>query len=148
MDLHPSPLAQEIVQQRISVLLELANSLELAQKAVLQSNLEQFRFQTARQIELCNVLRESSVKSSEHLSSLHAGGSHSSEQSLKLGSRDPWNTLRAQLREVELRVLQLNHSYGALLQRARRTVDIFCRVLANSDLTYDPPVPRCSGMDR
>jgi hypothetical protein len=40
---------------------------------------------------------------------------------------------------METRVAQLNREYGALLTRARRTVDIFCRVLANSEVTYFPP---------
>ena len=38
------------------------------------------------------------------------------------------------------RVADLNRFYGALLRRRRRTVDICCRVLANSGTTY--PAPR------
>jgi len=37
------------------------------------------------------------------------------------------------------KVAGLTRSYAALLRRARRTVDIFCRVLAHSALTYPPP---------
>ena len=48
---------------------------------------------------------------------------------------------REELAEVERKVAQLNRRYDALLRRARRTVDIFCRVLANSALTYPPPRP-------
>jgi len=37
------------------------------------------------------------------------------------------------------KIAEQTRSYAAVLRRARRTVDIFCRVLASSALTYPPP---------
>jgi hypothetical protein len=52
-----------------------------------------------------------------------------------------WKMLAQELIQVEIRVSQLNQVYGALLRRARRTVQIFNRVLTSSALTYAPPKP-------
>jgi len=54
---------------------------------------------------------------------------------------DQGSVLAAELLAVETKVLQLNRAYAAWLRRARRTVDIFCRVLAHSAITYPPPSP-------
>ena len=145
MHLNPSPSNPEIVQQRITILLDLASSLEQAQRAILQSNLEEFRFQTARQNEFCRLLRQPGGEASVEPSCPRAEDGEDFGPFFSSDSRERWNTLRAQLREIELRLAQLNYSYGALLRRARRTVDIFCRVLTNSGLTYAPPVQRRSG---
>ena len=108
------------LEQRLGLLRELAGSLESAQAAVLRSDLAEMNLQTARQHELCAALRPA------------VGGGSSVP-----GER--WSRLLRESANMEMRVARLNREYGALLRRARRTVDIFCRVLANSETTYVPP---------
>jgi len=55
-----------------------------------------------------------------------------------------WKTLARELTQVETGVSQLNQVHGALLRRARRTVEIFNRVLASSAITYIPPKPQAA----
>jgi len=141
-----SPSAHQIVQQRIILLLELATSLEQAQRALLKTNLEEFRSHTTRQQELCRLLREDSGEAAQERTEPRVDGSKSSEPQPESAASERWTTLGAQLRDVEQRVAELNCCYGALLRRARRTVDIFCRVLTNSGLTYAPPGQSRAGM--
>jgi len=114
-----SPAYQHL-ERRLCWLRELAGSLEGARAAVLASNLAELKLQTARQSELCAAL-----------------GQFEPVTSCPVGER--WNRLLQESARTEMRVRQLNREYGALLARARRTVDIFCRLLANSEPTYPPP---------
>lgn len=114
-----SPASQPL-EQRLRLLRQLASSLECARAAVLGSDLVELTLQTARQRELCAALRQVEGEAS-------------------VAPRERWNRLRQESAQMEKRVSHLNREYGALLARARRTVDIFCRVLANSEITYLPP---------
>lgn len=113
------PLGHEVYKTRVDLLRELADSLERAHAAVEQSDLPQLSSQTARQQELCARLRQLS--------------------GLRPLTEDRSDALREELTEVAESVARLTRRYAALLRRARRTVDIFCRVLANSALTYPAP---------
>lgn len=108
------------LRKRLCCLRELAASLESARTAVLHSDLRELTRQTVRQRELCTALsrldHEILSPTAEHRRGLL-------QQSL----------------QIAMHVACLNREYGALLARARRTVDIFCRVLANSEATYLPP---------
>lgn len=118
MEQQLSPAYQPLVQ-RLRLLHDLAASLETARAAVLRSDLTELKLQTARQRELCAALRQSQAVP---------------------GVGERWSRLLQESARMETRVAQLNREYGALLTRARRTVDIFCRVvLANSEVTYFPP---------
>ena len=141
MHLNPSPSEKQSIQHRIQVLSELAGSLEQAQRALLQSNLEELRGHTTRQHELCHLLGEISGEASRQAICLGLVNDGSGGQ-MAASARERWNALGEQLQAIERRVAQLNYSYGALLRRARRTVDIFCRVLTNSGVTYAPPQQR------
>ena len=107
---------------------ELGDSLERAHAAVLGSDLGEIRRQTARQEGLCEKLRQ--VCSEFPVAPLPAIAARARAQNV---------VVPEELAAVESRVADLNRRYEALLRRARRTVDIFCRVLANSALTYPPP---------
>jgi hypothetical protein len=113
-----SPQCRDL-EPRLRLLHELAASLEGARAAVLRSDLAGLNSQTLRQREICEALRQFKVTPS--------------------GAGDRQDRLRREAADMEARVLQLNREYAALLARARRTVDIFCRLLASSNLTYLPP---------
>jgi hypothetical protein len=122
----------EACKPRVDLWRELAHSLEQAHAAVVRSDLPEIRRQTACQQELCVKLRQLPVEPGRvQAQGLHGG--------LPPPVADCGDVLRGELAEVERRVAHLNRRYEALLRRARRTVDIFCRVLANSALTYPPP---------
>jgi hypothetical protein len=138
----------ELLARRVGLMRELANCLDRAQVAVLNSDPGQMSAQTTRQRELCEQLRRlASELMPEQVPPLApAASSNPASQ-----GPDTADLLPAQLRreallvelaEVEARVAHLNRIYAALLRRARRTVDIFCRVLANSGVTYIPPGPQ------
>ena len=109
-------------QRRLTLLRELTESLARAQAAVVKSDLRDLRRQTERQAELCR-----------QLSSLPTPLTNGSSAAMR------WGELVGQIRQAELALADLNRVYGALLRRARRTVDVFCRLLTDSAITYAPP---------
>lgn len=111
-------LPQTPLQLRLGYLRALQISLEKSRVAVLCSDLANLVLETARQRELCVAL-----------SGCTANGN------LAIPAMD----LLQESAAAETQVARSNRQYAALLRRARRTVDIFCRVLANSQLTYVPP---------
>lgn len=115
-----TPLANPALDERLGWLRELAGSLECAKSAVLRSDLADLNRQTLRQRELCALLGQSFLAT-------------------PTGPDKRLQRITQESRKMELRVAQLNREYGALLARARRTVDIFCRLLAHSQVTYPPP---------
>jgi hypothetical protein len=106
--------------QRLGLLRSLADSLEQAQAALATTTPETLDHHTARQRELCRQLYSLTTGFSELAPPTSAG-------------------LASDLQLAARRVRDLNHLYGALLRRRRRTVEIFCRVLASSGTTYPPP---------
>ena len=110
----------EVLTQRLGLLHLLADSLEQAQAALATATAEKLDHHTARQQELCGQLCSRAAGFSE------------------LKSRTPAG-LANDLQVAARRVGDLNRLYAALLQRRRRTVDIFCRVLASSGTTYPAP---------
>jgi hypothetical protein len=133
----------ELLEQRIGLMRELAESLERGQAAVLSSDWPKINAQTERQQELCQQLRQ--LVSDLGADDVPAGASvpgapFQPGETVNLPPvRARRKALLAQLAEVKAQVADSNRAYGALLRRARRTVDIFCRVLANSGVTYVPP---------
>lgn len=114
-----SPSAHDLEQQ-LCRLRELAASLENARMAVLHSDLAELTQQTVRQRELCAAIGRL-------------------DPDILSCPAEHRRTLLQESVQVAVQVARLNREYGALLSRARRTVDIFCRVLANSEATYLPP---------
>ena len=123
MDAEPSD-HNEPWTARVRCLEELGDSLKRAHAAVVGSDLAEIRRQTARQEELCGKLRRFR---------------RDPPAVIPARARAPDVAMLEKLAAVESRVADLNRRYEALLRRARRTVDIFCRILANSALTYPPP---------
>jgi len=114
-----SPADHEL-EERLGCLRELAASLANARRAVLHSDLAELTRQSVRQRELCTALVRIDP---EALSS----------------AAERCRGLLQESVQMARHVARLNREYGALLARGRRTVDIFCRVLANSEATYLPP---------
>jgi hypothetical protein len=102
--------SEPLTQQRLGLLRALAELLEHAQAALPTASPERIDQHTARQRELCWQLRATGPAE-----------------------------LADDLQETAMRVAELNRKYAALLRRRRRTVDIFCRVLASSGTTYPAP---------
>jgi hypothetical protein len=135
----------ELLERRVGLMRELVHCLERAQAAVLSSDPPQLSAQTTRQQELCRELQRlaagltpSQVSAPTPVASSDPG-SHGPDTADLIPGRVRREALLVELAEVEAQVAYLNRTYGALLRRARRTVDIFCRVLANSGVTYIPP---------
>jgi len=133
----------ENLELRLEVLRELADSLKQAQAAVLRSDLSGLQAATALQSDICGRYRQV-VCSARHLVAgpelcgVDFGRDASASPALR-NETERWNALSAEIARMEQRALELNRAYSALLRRARRTVDIFCRALASSSPTYGPP---------
>lgn len=124
-----SSFAPAVQQSRLTLLRELAASLAHAQALLLASDLENFDNQIAWQQQLCEQLRSAHAWSLE----LNRGSAGS----------PPDDELGREIQSAGAQVLCNAQIYAAVLKRARRTVGIFCRVLANSGATYvAPDLPR------
>jgi hypothetical protein len=113
----------ELLAQRLALLGALADSLEEAQAALTTATPAKLDQHTARQRELCR-----------QLCGLASGVPDGGQAQMHSGLA---NDLQATAR----RVADLNRKYAALMRRRRRTVDIFCLVLASSGTTYPAPKP-------
>jgi len=115
-------VVDDLGERRLELFRELAASLERAQRAVMASKVEQMIRETSRQQEICGELR---ARRDDKPGTAFTGSSRGAE-------------LAGELMRIEKRVAELNRLYAALLRRARRTAEIFCRAMASSALTYDP----------
>ncbi len=139
----------ELLERRLASMRELASSLEQVQSAVVRSDAPGIDSHTVRQGEICEALRQLESEALQHPPcAAIAGKSRDQKAGMQLPEdavsplvQQRWKTLAQELIQVEIRVSQLNQVYGALLRRARRTVQIFNRVLESSAITYAPPKP-------
>jgi flagellar FlgN protein len=137
----------DLIERRLALMRALADSLERAQTAVAQSNLVEITGHTARQRELCAAVRQLESEARQFVADAAIADetrpqnirTRQSQSGVSPLMQQRWNAVAEELSELEIRVGQLNRIYGALLRRARRTVDIFCRVLASSAVTYAAP---------
>lgn len=142
----------ELVERRLALMLQLASSLEQVHGAVVRSDLPALEGHTARQREICEALRQLETEALRHPpGTAIADKSPNQKIGMQLPDdavsplvRQRWKALAQELTRVEIRVSQLNEVYGALLRRARRTVQIFNRVLESSAITYVPPKPEAA----
>jgi hypothetical protein len=115
------PSTHEVMKQRLVLLRQLAGSLELAHAALATTTPAKLELHTSRQRDLCRELQ---------MLTRGFSGARPVESDASLAS---------DLQGVARQVVELNRKYAALLRRRRRTVDIFCRVLASSGTTYPAP---------
>lgn len=113
--------SSQLLQRRLALLQELADSLELSPALLATASPEKLDQQTAQQLEMCRQLR-----------ALCPGLAGQTQTPIDA-------RLANDLQVIAKRVGDLNRLYAALLRRRRRTVDIFCRVLATSGTTYPAP---------
>jgi hypothetical protein len=139
----------ELLERRLALTRELTVSLEQIQGAVVRSDLPGINGHTMRQGEICEALRQLEFEALQHPPcTVIASKSRNQKVGMQLPEdavspliQQRWKTLAQELNRVEMRANQLNQIYGALLRRARRTVQIFNRVLDSSAITYTPPKP-------
>jgi hypothetical protein len=133
--------ANDFLERQVALMRELAGSLERAQAAVVNSDVAQICAQTILQQKLCGELQQLAESvSPEHSSPAHMVPATQPADAATLHPlAQRQQSLLTELRKIGKHVEGLNRDYAALLRRARRTVDIFCRVLANSGVTYLPP---------
>jgi hypothetical protein len=140
----------DLLEQRLALMRELARSLEQVQTTLVHSDLRGIECHTARQRELCEALRLESEVQSEVTATKSSNPTSADspkrttwaqipEGVVSLVVRQRWEILAQDLTLVEMRVRHLNLTYGALLRRAQRTLQIFMRVLASSANTYARP---------
>jgi|SRR5579862_5695861 len=118
----------ELLEQRVRLLHKLADSLQRAQAALLSPDYDQVPAQTKVQQDLCHELRR--------LALIRPSGS-ATGRAASVEVRE--KALASEFQALHRQVTDLNRKYAALLRRAQRTVNIFCRVLQNSGLTYVVP---------
>jgi FlgN protein len=138
-----------LLERRLTLMRQLAGSLELVQTAVVRSDLRGIDAHTIRQQELCEALAQLEAEAvSQSLQTLTPN--ESGHRKPRIGMlledgvissevRQRYTNLAQELTQIELRVSQLNRVYAALLRRAQRTLEVFMRVLASSANTYSPP---------
>ena len=133
--------ANEFLGRQVALMRELAGSLERAHAAILNSDMAQIVAQTVLQQRLCAEWQQAAGKVSPKPSFQEqmATPAHHADAATLDPFAERHRRLLAELGETGKHVEGLNRNYSALLRRARRTVDIFCRVLANSGVTYLPP---------
>jgi hypothetical protein len=120
---------------RLALLTELADTLVKAEAAVLHTDLVVIRALTLRQSEICHAYRQVCDRPTE----MAAATAESQPATLRAGEKR-LTELKSAVIQTEQKVLQLNRRYHLLLQRVRRTSDIFCRALVSASLTYEPTI--------
>jgi hypothetical protein len=136
-----------LMECRLALMRDLASSLEQAQSALVRSDLPGIDSITTRQQDLCEALRQLESEGWRHARSiatsagspLEKAGMALPDDAVSPSLGRPWKTLSEEVTRVEIRVFRLNQVYGALLRRARRTVQIYACALASSANTYPPP---------
>ena len=126
-----TPLVQpgyNSLELRISLLDELALSLEAAQAALLKSNLPVLESQTAKQLSLCRELQEEKPAAVGD-SALGAANYDERRQALE-----------TQARMLEERVRKLSLIHASLLRRAQRSLAVLRHIVASQCPTYRPEV--------
>jgi hypothetical protein len=129
----PLPPAHGIQESCLILLRELSDSLALGQAALLASDLESFDLQTIRQQDVCLELLHLQSLMKAHNPAEFPGSN------LSPGGQTQSAARSRELRQAESQLWQQARLYAAVLRRARRTVEIFCRVLASSGTTYAAP---------
>src|SRR5271155_4473621 len=139
----------DLLERRLTLMRQLASSLEQAQTSVVRSDLRGIDNHTVRQRDLCEAL--SQLEGEARRREVSAGknkndqqkddpmGLRMTENAISPEVRQRRKSLAEELVRVELQVSQLNRVYAGLLRRAQRTLQIFLRVLAGSGNTYAAP---------
>jgi len=143
-------LSFQLLERRLALMRDLASSLEQAEAAVVRSDVASVDRHRVWQQQLCAALGALDAEArrfrlcavTENVPAVQKNWMPSPGSGVPPHIRQRWNALALELTKAEAQVRHLNRVYGALLRRARRTVEIFCRVLASSAVTYVPPKAR------
>jgi hypothetical protein len=128
------------LERRFALMRSLAGELEQAQRAVLASDLEAITWHTAQQQELCEALRALEMGDISGNGDLCRGRPDClPENTVSAAVQQRWTVLCEELAEVERQVSHLNRVHATLLRGAQRTLAIFSRLLASSQVTYTAP---------
>ncbi|MGD0513400.1 MAG: flagellar export chaperone FlgN [Terriglobales bacterium] len=139
----------DLLERRLTLMRQLASSLERAQTSVVRSDLRGIDDHTVLQRDLCEALGQlegearrrevSAGKNKNDQQKEDPIGLRVAENAISPEVRQRWKSLAEELAQVELQVSHLNRVYAGLLRRAQRTLQIFLRVLAGSGNTYAAP---------
>jgi hypothetical protein len=128
----------QLLERRVNLLRQLADSLQRAHTALLTPDYTEIPMQTKAQQYVC-----------QELSRLASSQACDAASQLGIPANARQKVLASELQGLQARVAYLNRRYAALLRRAQRTVNIFCRVLQNSGVTYvAPATTRISGIQQ
>jgi hypothetical protein len=119
------------LQERLSLMRDLACSLQSAQAAMLASDLDRLQEQTAKQTLLCASLVA--------LGRISPPTSSHSRASLPREMDSPFEALWHELAQVEQTVARLNRVHAALLRRGNDAIAILSRIVGSCENTYSAP---------
>lgn len=150
MTVQEPSLSLQLLERRLALMRELASSLRQAEAAVVGSDVASLDRHRVRQQQLCAALGQLDTEARhlrlcaapENVPAVERSWIPAPGSGVPPHIQQRWNALALELTKTEAQVRHLNRVYGALLRRARRTVEIFCRVLASSAITYVPPRAR------
>jgi len=131
----------ELLEQRLTVMRQLALALEQGQPAVVSMDAENITRQSSEQQTLCRAWRlvEDEIQLQHHLVSTRGRGTVGFPGSLPWltgPALDRWNDLGRELRQVEARMGYLNRVHTALLRNMRRSISVLANLCASADITY------------
>jgi len=135
------------LERRLRLMRELIGSVKRAQTAVVRSELAALEAEIVKQQQLCVALREGEGGEGDEVSLSGPQFPQKCDENLSSSAGERWRTLSSELADAEAEASVVNRAYGALLRRARRTVEIFARVVACSAATYPLPRAACAEGD-
>jgi|SRR5581483_4552852 len=130
--------AADLPPHRLSLMRQLADSLQTAQAALASMDLTTFERATADQINLCRELRETEMALRQGSQSSNAFGQSTERPGLS-AAEDRKGSVVAEYRDIEHRLRVLNRTHAALLRRSRHSLQVFANLLESAAVAYAPP---------
>jgi hypothetical protein len=129
--------AADLPAHRLSLMRQLADSLQTAQSALASMDLTTFERATADQLNLCRELRESEMALRQGFQSSNA--TQTTDRPELSAADDPKGSVLAECRDIEHRLRVLNRTHAALLRQSRHSLQVFANLLESAAVAYAPP---------
>ncbi len=125
------------LEQTLSLLHRVHGALQETQASLLRGNLAEW---ISRQRDLCESIKPiRCIAGTVDTSPSHDFSTRASSLVKHWNDRGPQPML--ELKQLTEQVLQSSQTYASILRKVLRTSDIFCRILASSEITYRQPLP-------